>query len=219
MVSNPIPGYKRLLWCPINVTEEQIAWISRFFTKVWAIIPQDDQGSILAHWDQCNSLPIIELWPKHPQRQGQPPAQTIAGGYGLSLDLSPLSSFPKDCWIELVIAEELAHNFLFATGASSHALTQPDDPGDLRSHFQAAKTDASTEKKDKMEEDAGAVLVRWKFSRTEQKSRSSGVTGQTGDSKRKSQAKIIYRVGSNPPVTRACGIRRGYPEKAGLSCG
>jgi hypothetical protein len=167
MIPNPIPGYESLQWCPVDVDVAQVAWIRRYFSKVWEAIPSVDRASICDHWDRCRSLPVVQLWRRNPQRQGKPPAQTIPGGYGLSIDLVPLSRFPKEYWIELVIAEELAHNFLFATRAKSHTLTEPDDPGDLNSHLRAEKADASREKNENMERDAVAVLVRWQFSQAE----------------------------------------------------
>jgi hypothetical protein len=167
MMSNPIPEYTKLHWRPIDVTVEQVAWIGPFIRKVWETISPDDQASILAHWDRCKTFPVIELWQAHPQRHGKPPAQTIGGGYGLSLDLAPLSRFLQESWIELVIAHELAHNYLYSIGAPSHALTEPDDPANLSSHLRAEKEDASSDKAERMEEDAVAVLVRWQFSRSE----------------------------------------------------
>src|SRR5262249_1752630 len=116
-------------------------------------VPAEDRESILAHWDGLS--PRIKLWPSRLYCQAYPPAQTMHYGSGMRFDIDRLLGFPKEEWIVLAIAEELAHNFLFATRAPSHTLTGPKGAAESLALSQAQEADALE------------VIVRWGFSRVE----------------------------------------------------
>jgi hypothetical protein len=139
-----IPEYDRLQVVPIGATEAQVAKIGSIFAATWGRIRPEDQSRIRSYWDHELPLPpgivlrskILYTYP------GQGPAWVFPRAEGIEFDADRLCDFPSEVWIGLVIAEELAHVFLYATKHPSHMAQQPADVAARGAWYEAREAEA-----------------------------------------------------------------------------
>jgi len=124
-----------------SITPEQRAEVLAAFQAAWATIPPDDRDVLIQYWGQGGravSLVLIDQFPFLLKD-----AAAKADHLGRKLSLNPRWVFDKPVWdnLDLVLAHEIAHAYLFAT----------DDPD----HLAFAH--------DGMEQRAWDTLQRWNF--------------------------------------------------------
>jgi hypothetical protein len=129
-----------------NATKEQLAFFTGTFREVWDRVDPGDREVLLRHWGPPHWTPdpsiILEPAGSFQKEQGESPACATHLGRRIRVEIGWLCNLLNPAWARLVIAEELAHCFLFATHRPSHTALPPDGEAALKAWRQAQEADA-----------------------------------------------------------------------------
>jgi hypothetical protein len=100
-----------------GVASEDAEQFKKWFAEAWDRVPPYDQKKILAAYsDQA----IVRVGPPY-RHDGIAQAGTPEEGFLMRANSMAIFNFPREeGWVPLVISEELAHAFLFASADSTH---------------------------------------------------------------------------------------------------
>jgi hypothetical protein len=127
-----------------DATEEQVTFFVSAFQDVWERVDPSDREKMLRHWGPPHMTPDpgIFLLPPGSFQHGVSPACVDHLGRRVRVEIEWLCNLPQPARARLVIAEELAHCFLYATHRPSHIALPPKGEAALKAWRQAQEADA-----------------------------------------------------------------------------
>src|SRR5262245_40132642 len=125
-----IPGSTALMLMP-TAPEEQLAVFRDTFAGTWVRIPEADRVSIIGYWAQGGQRVVGVYLDRRAFPNPNVVAKAPVRGTQLHFNPDRIFNLAETDWLELVIAHELAHVWLYATNDSSHAGQAPAAREDL----------------------------------------------------------------------------------------
>jgi hypothetical protein len=116
-----IPGSTALMLMPV-AAEDQLAAFRSVFHETWQQILEADCTSMVNYWGQGGQRIVGVYLVSFGGVAAAPDS-----GLRFLFNSDHVFTFPDADWLELTIAHELAHAWLFATGDLSHLAEEPKD--------------------------------------------------------------------------------------------